>query len=1299
MAEKKVSVRLAVEADRLDETKRKLEELGVAIKSVGNDNSPDKLRRQFEALEGRLDPVSRATQRLARDQATLNTALASGAVSQQRYTELMNASQQAHDRMIAGQTAATASSGQFKGALGNLGLQLQDVTVQAQMGTSAFIILAQQGPQIASAFGPAGIAIGTVVAIASVAAGVIFGLGKTADDTATAFNDYGKALEFTAKLQDELAQATRGQAAAMEAEKRNIIEVRKEALRLAEARMLAARAAAADEEGDGLHTGTGISQSARQSAANRLEGRWKALRDELEILKASAGDYNGMVDRMVQKNQRAATGVTTLDEEITKARQGIVEQTKALGLEADTFGKSNAEKLRATLTQQMLAKEYKTSADQLSEATKQTINDAVAQQDRIDKLEAQKKAQEDATRAGEQAARHAEQEDRKRQQAMRTADIYVDRLRGEADGLELTERERFIANKALELEHQLRGKLSPEVLAEYIRQVEYEAGALYDVTDARKKKTKADEEAARALDAYQREMRTVATDIARDWSETLYDSIVLKDKRASIVDSFRDLFKRIAIEAIKANIVLPITTSIVGSVPGLFGIQSPANQNAANQNGAAGLTGQATDMATNWGMSKAMSWGADKIGLTGIYNGALNWAGESLGLGVSQAATTAAADTLAASAGADFTASVLGGAGADAGAKAAAAATLAESSGSAASAAGGGLSSGGAALSGYLGAAGAGAVGGTLGGMLGTATNSKAVGGLSGAALGAGASSLAAYLGLGAMGGPVGLAIGAVVGGVMGMIGTQKATVGPNAQGNVVISGGRFAEGPSAADNGGDATGVRQATAQIAAAFNAMADAYGLKSPDGTYGLFTGGDKVKGNGVRTPEELIRQLVGSLSADGLVGRALGADVVKGTSDLEQINSYLSLAKRIEATTTALSELDKSLGGVQKAAFKAAADGLSPLLEEMKKAGEIGASAEYKALVSGQVTSLLDDIATPRQYTETQTAVATLTGQLAAWKSVLEQVNPELAKTIDAIEKKGLERIYQGVRTTYDASLNEAQGLGYRNNLQGVRDYWNAHATDMVLAGRDPNALYAAQARQIIDGLTDSQIDDVVSYFRDLDPVMAKLADSLRGTTTAAKEAQKAVQANADSLTAWLNGQKLGDTSSLSPWEKMLEAQRQFDAAISASRQNGDIAGATKAADALLSASRPALVLGTEAYSQREDWITSTLRNLGHELGLPGFKTGGSFEVGGWGGVDSTLVRFMATPGERVTVTRPDQQAQAAERTVVVKDNSDVVRALSQVVNVLSAKLDAVTAELASLKGEQRKGDNLKLAGAA
>jgi len=42
-------------------------------------------------------------------------------------------------------------------------------------------------------------------------------------------------------------------------------------------------------------------------------------------------------------------------------------------------------------------------------------------------------------------------------------------------------------------------------------------------------------------------------------------------------------------------------------------------------------------------------------------------------------------------------------------------------------------------------------------------------------------------------------------------------------------------------------------------------------------------------------------------------------------------------------------------------------------------------------------------------------------------------------------------------------------------------------------------------------------------------------------------------------------------------------------------------------------------------------------------VPGFKTGGSFRVGGSGGADSQLMQFRATPGEMVDIRRPGQDA--------------------------------------------------------
>jgi len=48
------------------------------------------------------------------------------------------------------------------------------------------------------------------------------------------------------------------------------------------------------------------------------------------------------------------------------------------------------------------------------------------------------------------------------------------------------------------------------------------------------------------------------------------------------------------------------------------------------------------------------------------------------------------------------------------------------------------------------------------------------------------------------------------------------------------------------------------------------------------------------------------------------------------------------------------------------------------------------------------------------------------------------------------------------------------------------------------------------------------------------------------------------------------------------------------------------------------------------------------------GLIGFRNGGSFDVGGSGGIDSQLVAFKASPNERVSVTKPGQDLRAAVR---------------------------------------------------
>lgn len=85
------------------------------------------------------------------------------------------------------------------------------------------------------------------------------------------------------------------------------------------------------------------------------------------------------------------------------------------------------------------------------------------------------------------------------------------------------------------------------------------------------------------------------------------------------------------------------------------------------------------------------------------------------------------------------------------------------------------------------------------------------------------------------------------------------------------------------------------------------------------------------------------------------------------------------------------------------------------------------------------------------------------------------------------------------------------------------------------------------------------------------------------------------------------------------------------------------------------------------------VSATSSEAGDNLLRPGFKTGGSFIVGGSGGPDTQMVAFRATPGERVDISTKDQQRQESKmsggsseppivKNVVVLSPEDMVAAL-------------------------------------
>lgn len=115
----------------------------------------------------------------------------------------------------------------MRGSTQQLGFQIQDVAVQLKSGTDASIVLAQQGSQIASIFGPAGAVVGAFIAVGAAVAGPFISsiLGGT-----TAL-----------KEMQEAADRVQGSLAAMTATERSRAQRRNLAL---EAEALAAKAEA-----------------------------------------------------------------------------------------------------------------------------------------------------------------------------------------------------------------------------------------------------------------------------------------------------------------------------------------------------------------------------------------------------------------------------------------------------------------------------------------------------------------------------------------------------------------------------------------------------------------------------------------------------------------------------------------------------------------------------------------------------------------------------------------------------------------------------------------------------------------------------------------------------------------------------------------------------------------------------------------------------------------------------------------------------------------------------------------------
>lgn len=154
------------------------ENVGGIFYTIDADAAP--LMTTTAAVDKQLDSLQGTMARTDKSAAAMNTSMNKTAVAVRQ---------------------ASSGMGNMRGAVQNLGYQVQDIAVQLQMGTNAFIVLGQQGSQIAGIFGPGGAVIGALLAIgAAVGTALLPSLFDSTDAT--------KELEEAIKSMGEVATTT-----------------------------------------------------------------------------------------------------------------------------------------------------------------------------------------------------------------------------------------------------------------------------------------------------------------------------------------------------------------------------------------------------------------------------------------------------------------------------------------------------------------------------------------------------------------------------------------------------------------------------------------------------------------------------------------------------------------------------------------------------------------------------------------------------------------------------------------------------------------------------------------------------------------------------------------------------------------------------------------------------------------------------------------------------------------------------------------------------------------------------------
>ena len=233
-----------------------------------------------------------------------------------RLLEQAKAADQAADEQQQLANSSNVVAGNFgaqKNSMQLVSYQLQDVAVQAQNGTSMFTILAQQGPQIASAFGPAGAAAGAVIAFGAILGGLAYSVltaRASLEELEEQVRKSGKEFnQMTAEAQALIAKMNEIRIKELEGQ---IRDLSREQVQLAADTGYATTLLGGQTEG----------LQGMADASSEAELQIQLAREEINRLTRENAGFSVSVDAVIEslREQAATAGLTGVELEIQRAK-------------------------------------------------------------------------------------------------------------------------------------------------------------------------------------------------------------------------------------------------------------------------------------------------------------------------------------------------------------------------------------------------------------------------------------------------------------------------------------------------------------------------------------------------------------------------------------------------------------------------------------------------------------------------------------------------------------------------------------------------------------------------------------------------------------------------------------------------------------------------------------------------------------------------------------------------------------------------------------------------------------------